>query len=114
MIVAKENLAHGTVGDDAGQRLQHFVRRRRERDGLDQQQTVVDGVRSEILGEHAEQNVILPRDVDGVAGREGLVPVGAEHQLPFGDHVHPMAHLGLRRPGDVLFQERSLLLGKGL
>jgi len=36
MVVAEEHLAHGTVGDDAGQRLEHLVWRRGERDGLNQ------------------------------------------------------------------------------
>src|SRR5260221_14248489 len=53
-----------------------------------------------------------PGDVDRVAGRISLFPVGAEHLFPAGDHLHPMADLGLRGPSDVLLQERSLFLGK--
>ena len=59
----------------------------------------------EELREHAEQDVVLAGDVDRVAGRVGLVPVGAKHLLPAADHVHPMSDLGLRRPGDALLQQ---------
>ena len=114
MVAAEERCADGPVGDDPGQRIEHVVRRRGERDSLDQDQSVVDGLRPEKLREHAEQDVVLAGDVDRVAGRVGLVPVGAEYLFPAVDHIHPVRDLGLRRPGDNLLQQRRLLLGKFL
>jgi len=79
---------------------------------LDQHQPIVDGFGPKELRKHAKQDVVLAGDVDRVAGRISLFPVGAEHLFPAGDHLHPMADLGLRGPSDVLLQERSLFLGK--
>ena len=112
MIVAEESRADRAVGNDAGERLQHVVGRRGERDRLDQHQSVVDRFRREKLGQHTEQDIILTGDIDRVARRIGLVPVGAERLLPAGDHLHPMPDLSLRRPGNVLLQQRALLLGE--
>ena len=114
VIIAEEQRADRAVRDDAGQRLQHVLRRGGERDRLDQQQPIVDRLRAEELRQHAEDHVVLPRHVDGVARRVGLFPVAAELRLPAGQHVHPVIDLGLRRPGDVQGEERCLLLAEGL
>ncbi len=113
-VVAEEQSADRAVADDAGERIHHVLRRGGERDGLDQDQPVVDGLGPEELRQHAEQHVILAGDVDGVAGGVGLVPVAAQHLLPLADHLHPVADLGLRGPLDIILQKRALLLGEGL
>ncbi len=70
------------------------------------------GVGTEELRQHAEQHVVLARHVDRVAGRVGLVPIGAELRLPVGQHRHPVRDLRLRRPGDVLRQIWRLFLAE--
>ena len=112
MVIAEEQRADRAVRDDAGQRLQHLRRRRRERDRLDQQQAGVDRLGAEELRQNAEQHVVLAGDIDRVARRIGLVPIGAELRLPLGQHRHPVRDLRLRRPCHVLCQIRRLLLAE--
>ena len=64
------------------------------------------------LREDAEQDVVLARHVDRVAGGVSALPVGAEQRLPTGQDFHPVGDLGSRRDPDGLAEVARTAAGK--